>query len=100
MFLAVLGVPAAADGKIRSGVQMVILGTKTAEGVFLTNAISISVGSGNSVATGYVADATNGALGTAVVTGTGEIGDLTENLQGYDTQVCATSTCTDMVQDQ
>lgn len=90
-----LGTTAArAEGDIEAVIRMVILGTQSGEndGVFSTEAVSVSAGFGPSVLGGFVADSDTGALGTAVSVGEGDLsGSLTgfETSSPFETDVCS-----------
>ncbi len=86
---------ATAEGDLATVIQLAILGTQSGaeDGVFSTDAVSLSVGIGASVLGGIVADPETGALGTAVAVGEG---DLTGSLTGFDTlSQYETSVCLD-----
>lgn len=82
--LALGATQAASENNLQTVVRMAILGTQSGEndGVFSTDAVSLSVGLGPSVLSGIVIDPESGALGTAVAVGEG---DLTGSLLGFDT---------------
>lgn len=89
--------PAIADEEItkpatESVVRMAILGTFNGIGVFSANALSISVGRGEHVIGGYVANAASGAIGTAVIAG-GNLVAVAGSLLGFESFSSPYETC-------
>jgi hypothetical protein len=75
---------ATAESDTTSVIRMVILGTNSGDGMFTTDAISISAGIGKKVMGGYLVDSEIGAIGSAVFTGAGN--EITEGaLTGFET---------------
>ena len=101
MVNAAIGSTAAvAYSDTKSVVRMVILGTSSGNGGFVTTAVSVSAGVGTAVIGGYVVDPQSGSIGTAVATGAAE-SDISSSLGGftksYETSVCLAGTCPDNV---
>ena len=91
--LALGSTQAVAEGDLETAIRIAILGTQSGEndGVFSTDAVSLSVGFGPSVLSGVVVDPESGALGTAVAVGEGDLSDVISGFDTpsqYETSVC------------